>query len=130
MQKNVPRHGLTFQRSNTMVMFRNLRPEIERITRQLTLHNPGGLQAFPATEFVNCVLSFKSTVTIHFKGKQYPADRILEVLLADLSGGDTFMLEAEGPDARRAVDRIGRLPMFAPGQSPSAKLFLRWEALD
>jgi phosphotransferase system HPr (HPr) family protein len=113
-----------------MIMFRNLRPEIERITRKLTLHNRDGLQALPATEFVNCVLSFKSTVTIHFKGKQYPADRILEILLADLNGGDTFVLEAKGPDARRAVDRIGRLSMFVPGQSLPPKSFLRWEPID
>ena len=113
-----------------MIMFRNLRPDVERITRKLTLLSPNGLQALPATEFVSCVLSFKSTVTIHFKGKRYPADRILEVLLADLNGGDTFVLEAEGPDARRAVERIARLPMFMPEQSLDPKPFLRWEALD
>ena len=86
-----------------MIMFRNSRPASERVTRTLTLVNPGGLQALSATEFVSCVLPFKSTVTIHFRGKRYPADRILEVLLADLNAGDTFVLEAEGPDARRAI---------------------------
>jgi len=124
------RGGLIFQLRHAMIMFRNSLPDVERITRKLTLLNSDGLQASPATQFVSCVLSFKSTVTIHFNGKQYPADRILEVLLADLNGGDSFELEAEGPDARRAVDRIGRLPMFLPEQSVSAKPFLRWEALD
>src|SRR5258708_38276703 len=95
-----------------MIMFRHLRPEIERITRTLTLLNPDGLEARPATEFVSCVLLFESTVTIHVKGKRYPADRILEVLFAGLNGGDTFVLEAEGPDAERAVARIARIPMF------------------
>jgi phosphotransferase system HPr (HPr) family protein len=95
-----------------MIMFRQLRPEIERIARTFTLLNPDGLQARSATEFVSCVLLFKSTAMIHVRGKQYPADRILEVLLAGLNGGDTFVLEVEGPDARRAVERIARLPMF------------------
>ena len=58
------------------------------------------------------MLLFESTVTIHAKGKRYPADRILEVLLAKLDCGDTFVLEVEGPDARRAVERIACLPMF------------------
>jgi phosphotransferase system HPr (HPr) family protein len=88
-----------------MIMFRQPRPGIERLTRELTLLNPAGLRTEPAIKFVSCVLLFNSTVTIHAKGKQYPADRILEVLLADLSCGDTFLLEAEGRDAARAVER-------------------------
>jgi len=115
-----------------MIMFRQLRPEIERHTRELTLLNPDGLRAEPATEFVSCMLLFRSTVTIHTKGKKYPADRILEVLLADLSCGDTFVLEAEGPDAGRALERIARLPMFLPERSETRKRrrSQRWEAFD
>jgi phosphotransferase system HPr (HPr) family protein len=116
-----------------MIIFRHLRPEIERITRELTLLNAHGLHARPATEFVSCVLLFESTVTINAKGKRYPADRILEVLLARLDCGDTFVLEAEGPDARRAVERIARLPMFLEKGEENRKQNsqrLRWEALD
>ena len=100
-----------------IMLFRQLRPEIERVTRRVTLLHAHGLQARQATEFVSCVLSFDSTVTVHSKGKRYPADRILEILLAKLECGDTFVLEAEGADARRAVERIASLPMFLP-QSP------------
>lgn len=113
-------------------MFRQPRPEIARLTRELTLLNPDGLRAGPATEFVSCVLLFESTVTIHAKGKQHPADRVLEVLLADLSCGDTFVLEAEGPDAGRAVERIARLPMFRLERPETRKRFRshRWETFD
>ena len=115
-----------------MIIFRHLRPEIERVTRELTLFNAHGLHARPATEFVSCVLLFESTVTIHAKGKRYPADRILEVLLAKLDCGDTFVLEVEGPDARRAVERIARLPMFVRERPDTRKQSRnhRWEALD
>ncbi len=115
-----------------MIMFRHPRPEIEPLTKELTLFNPDGLRTEPAIEFVSCVLLFKSTVTIHAKGKQFPADRILEVLLADLSCGDTFVLEAEGPDAGRAVERIARLPMFLPERPETGKRSRshQWEALD
>ena len=115
-----------------MIMFRQPRPGMERQTRELTLLNSDGLRAEPAIEFVSCVLLFDSTVTIHTKGKRYPADRILEVLLAELSCGDTFLLEAEGRDAARAVERIGRLPMFWQERGVQARRSrnLRWEALD
>ena len=51
-------------------IFPQLRSEIERVTRELTLFNDHGLHARPATEFVTCVLLFKSAVTIHAKGKR------------------------------------------------------------
>ena len=119
-------------RPTPVILFRQPRPGIEQLTRELTLLNPDGLRTEPATEFVSCVLLFNSTVTIHAKGKQYPADRILEVLLADLSCGETFVLEAEGPDARRAVERIALLPMFMR-ERPEIRRHSRshrWEALD
>ncbi len=95
-----------------MIIFRHLIPQLKRVTRELTLRNPHALQARAATEFVDCVLLFESTVTIHARSKIYPADRILEVLLAELDCRDTFLLEAEGSDAAQAVNRIARLPMF------------------
>jgi len=100
------------RRPTPMIILRQLRPEIERVTRELTLFNAHGLHARPAAEFASCVLLFESTVTVHAKGKRYPADRILEILLAKLDCGDTFVLEAEGPDARQAIERIASLPMF------------------
>jgi phosphotransferase system HPr-like phosphotransfer protein len=36
----------------------------------------------------------------------------MEVLLADLNRGDTFMIEALGPDAIDAVERISQLVAF------------------
>ena len=113
-------------------IFPQLRSEVERVTRELTLFNDHGLHARPATQFVTCVLLFKSAVTIHAKGKRYPADRIVEVLLAQLNCGDTFVLEVEGPDARRAVERIARLPMFLPERPNLRKPARshRWEAFD
>jgi phosphocarrier protein HPr len=93
-------------------MFHRARTGITRISRELTLLNEHGLHARPATEFVRCVLTFESTLTICSKDKRYRADRIMEVLLADLNRGDTFLLEAEGPDAQQAVERIAALVVF------------------
>ena len=99
----------------------------------LTVHNPNGLQALPATDFVNCVLSFKSAVTIHSEGKQYPADRIVEVLLADLKGGDTFVLEAEGPTRGAPSTELGDCQCLCPrnrcrrGLSFAGKRSIEWD---
>jgi len=95
-----------------MPIFPQPQPEIRRVTRQLTLRNDNGLHARPATAFVRCVCGFRSTVTIQAKGKSFRADRIMEVLLADLNRGDTFMIEALGPDAIDAVERISQLVAF------------------
>src|SRR5262249_61575 len=92
-----------------MSIFPQPRPEIRRVTRQLTLRNDNGLHARRATAFVPCLSAFQSTITIQAKGNSYRADRIMEVLLADLSRGDTFMIEALGPDAIQAVERIAAL---------------------
>jgi phosphocarrier protein len=100
-----------------MISLPQVSTELERGTRELTLFNAHGLHARPAAEFVNCVLLFESRVTLHAKGKQYPADRILEILLAGLHCGDTFALEVEGPDAEQAAARIASLPMFRREQS-------------
>ena len=75
-----------------MIILRQPRGEIARVTRELTLFNARGLHARRAAEFVNCVLLFESTVTVHARGKQYPADRILEILLAGFDCGRTGCL--------------------------------------
>src|SRR5690349_1447206 len=92
-----------------MSIFPQPQPEIRRVTRQLTLRNENGLHAHSATAFVRCVGAFQSTITIQAKGKSYRADRIMEVLLADLNRSDTFVIEALGPDAIQAVERIAGL---------------------
>ena len=72
----------------------------------MTLRNPHGLHIRLATEFVRQVLHFESVITIKAKGKDYQADRIIDVVLAELNCGDTFTLHAEGPDSVVALDRL------------------------
>jgi len=99
----------------TMSMFSRSQSEIRRVTRQLTLLNEHGLHARPATELVRLASAFESTITIESNGTRYRADRIMEVLLADLNRGDTFMIEAVGPDAIEAVKRIAQFMVFLKG---------------
>jgi phosphotransferase system HPr (HPr) family protein len=55
------------------------------------------------------VKGFDCQITIHSGTDRYSADSILEVLTANLDCGARVILEAEGPDAQHALDRLAAL---------------------
>ena len=77
--------------------------------RELTISNKLGLHARPAAEFVRCARKFKCRISIRKDGEQYSADSILDVLSANLDCGSRFLLHAEGPDAKEALDTVAEL---------------------
>ena len=72
----------------------------------MTVTNEFGLHARPAARLVHCAMKFKSKIVILANGKRYPADRIMEVLVAGLKQGVKIILEAEGVDADEAVETL------------------------
>lgn len=76
---------------------------------EVTVVNKLGLHARPASEFVRCARSFKSTVVIKKNDETFSATSILDVLSANLDCGSTMLLEAEGPDAESALKRLTEL---------------------
>jgi len=81
----------------------------KRVERTLTVCNPLGLHARPAAELVRNAQSFRSQLWIVAGGKRFNAARLMELLMANLDCGATFVLEADGPDAAEALDRIEKL---------------------
>lgn len=77
--------------------------------RELKVLNKLGLHARPAAEFVRCVRTFKSTVTIRKGDEVFSASSILDVLMANLDCGTAMILCAEGPDAERALDKLAAM---------------------
>ncbi|HEY3901742.1 MAG TPA: HPr family phosphocarrier protein [Chthoniobacter sp.] len=77
--------------------------------REAEILNPLGLHARPAAEFVRCVQTFTSEITIRKGDEQFAANSILEVLSANLDCGSRITIEAIGPDAAKALDRLGEL---------------------
>jgi phosphocarrier protein HPr len=77
--------------------------------REVKILNKMGLHARPAAEFVRCVRQFKSEVRIHKDEEVFSGASILEVLSANLDCGRTIILEATGPDAATALDRLASL---------------------
>jgi phosphocarrier protein HPr len=77
--------------------------------REVEIVNELGLHARPAAEFVRCVQSLKSEVTIRKGDEHYSGASILEVLSANLDFGSQIVLEAIGPDASQALDQLEEL---------------------
>jgi phosphocarrier protein HPr len=77
--------------------------------RQVYVVNKLGLHARPAAEFVRCARTFESVVTIHKEGETYSAASILDVLTASLDCGSRMILNADGPDAEQALDKLAAL---------------------
>jgi phosphocarrier protein len=77
--------------------------------RELTVLNKLGLHARPAAEFVRCVRTFKSTVTIRKGDEEFSASSILDVLTANLDCGSVMVVAAAGPDAELALEKLAAL---------------------
>jgi phosphocarrier protein HPr len=79
------------------------------MNREVEILNEMGLHARPAAEFVRCVQRFQSTITIRKDEEHFSAGSILEVLSACLDCGTRITIEAVGPDAEEALDRLADL---------------------
>ena len=77
--------------------------------REVEILNELGLHARPAAEFVRAVQKFKCEITIRKGDENFSAASILEVLMANLDCGSKMTLEAIGPDAAQALDRLEQL---------------------
>ena len=77
--------------------------------REVKIVNELGLHARPAAEFVRTVQKFKSEIVIRKGEEHFVAGSILEVLSANLDCGSVIVLEAIGPDAEHALDRLEKL---------------------
>ena len=79
------------------------------VRREITITNELGLHARPAAEFVIAAKAFRSQIWLVKESERFSANSILEVLTANLNCGDTAIIEADGPDANEAVERLAEL---------------------
>lgn len=71
--------------------------------------NKEGLHARPAAEFMRAAQAFRSEIWLVKGKKRFSAASIIEVLTANLNYGDAAVIEAEGPDAAKAVAQLVKL---------------------
>ena len=77
--------------------------------QNVTLQNETGLHARPASLFVREASKFSSNVTVVKDGKEYNAKSIMGILSMGAGKGTTITIQAEGDDAKEAVDALVKL---------------------
>ena len=77
-----------------------------KIRQEIMIINELGLHARPAAEFVLAARAFRSQIWLVKGAERFSAASILEVLTANLNCGETATIEAEGPDAEEAINRL------------------------
>jgi|ERR1041385_2345767 len=83
--------------------------ESVRASCEITVVNEMGLHARPAAEFVRRANAFRSEIWLHTKTGRFSALSLLDVMRANLDRGAVATLEALGPDAEEAVERLARV---------------------
>jgi phosphotransferase system HPr (HPr) family protein len=80
-----------------------------RKTRLVIVSNPQGLHARPADMFVRLALQFEARVGIFRDGERFDGKSILSLMTLAAEQGTELLLEAEGPDAERALNALAEL---------------------
>ncbi len=75
----------------------------------LTIANPTGLHARPASLFVQTAARFSAMVQVVAHGQQADASSIIAVLSLGVRQGDTITLRASGNDAAEVIEALSQL---------------------
>ncbi|MBV9231567.1 MAG: PTS-dependent dihydroxyacetone kinase phosphotransferase subunit DhaM, partial [Chloroflexi bacterium] len=84
-------------------------PATQTIEAQLTLNNPTGLHARPASLFVQTAARFQAQIQVTARGRQVDATSIMAVLSLGARQGDIITLQARGTDASAAIEALSQL---------------------
>jgi phosphocarrier protein HPr len=81
-------------------------------SRDIVVSNTLGLHARPAMQVVDLANQFASRVTV-YKGGEEPAEAdgksVMQVIILAATEGTPLRIEADGPDAEQAVDKLAEL---------------------
>jgi len=72
----------------------------------VTLNNPSGLHARPASLFTKEAIKFKSQIKVIKEESEYNARSIIGILSMGAVIGDELMIVAEGVDENEAVEAL------------------------
>jgi len=68
--------------------------------------NEKGLHTRPSTELVKCAAHFKSEITLKYQDLSVNAKSLLGILMLAAAKGAKIQIEAEGSDAKEAIEAI------------------------
>ncbi len=87
---------------------------------QVTIHNPTGLHARPATAFVETAKRFQAAVRVRHADAIADGKSLLSLLQLGVSSGTTVTISAQGPDADAALAALSALVAEGMGEEPPA----------
>jgi len=79
------------------------------VSREIRITNELGLHARPAAEFVRRANAFRSDIWLVTAAGRFSALSLIDVMRANLNCGAVAILEAIGPDASEAVERLAQV---------------------
>lgn len=94
------------------------RGETHMLTQNMTIANPSGLHARPASTIVEALKSMTASVEIHKGEKKANGASIMSVLALGATTGDEIIVTAEGDDAEAALAMIH--DVMSQTEEPSA----------
>ncbi len=83
--------------------------ETSELTAHVTLANPTGLHARPASLFVQTAAGYQARIRASGRGKDTDATSIFGVLSLGMRQGDTLTLRASGKEAEAAIEALSEL---------------------
>jgi phosphocarrier protein HPr len=78
-------------------------------TKTLTIQNPQGLHARPATAFVQKASSFSADINIIKGGKKINGKSIMGLMTLAAKQGDEITLEVDGSDEQEAIKELSQI---------------------
>lgn len=75
-------------------------------TADVTVTNPSGLHARPATELVRLVTGLTSAVQLESKGTWIDASSVLSVMAAGITCGETVTVKCDGDQADADLETV------------------------
>ncbi|MDJ0388067.1 HPr family phosphocarrier protein [Roseomonas sp. E05] len=79
------------------------------LRRVVQIRNSRGLHARAAAKLVSCAERFSACVTVSRDGQKVPACSIMGLMMLGAGKGSEVVVEAEGWDAREALDAVAGL---------------------
>ena len=77
--------------------------------RQVKIINTKGLHARASAKFVQCAGKFDAVVTVHKDGHSVTGTSIMGLMMLGAGRGAEIVIEAEGWDAKEALDAVAAL---------------------
>lgn len=78
----------------------------EHVSKKMTVKNKLGLHARPAAIFVEAANRFESEIYVQKGDRKINGKSIMGLMMLAAGCGTKLIIEAEGPDAKEAVDKI------------------------